>query len=682
MDEIFNCDCIEGMRELPSDSVDAIVTDPPYGLNFMGKDWDHGVPGEQFWSEALRVAKPGAYLLSFGGTRTYHRLACAIEDSGWEIRDCLGWLYGCLSEDTEVLVNGKWEHYDKVKVNSLALGYDIATGEFSWQRIEDSFLYDYDDTAYRISSDFTDQLVSRNHRVVVERGGVAEFRYAEEIAREREACVPFLESVQDLLNYLPLSDEGASNEEQVLQPGMSTRICASQDGIKPDVSSMRKDVQASTKSFEPCKCPDMLKALQRDITQQGISKAQLGRPSALDRGIHEQITRENDRRDEPIMEGRSDLSCQARELCVGSICEMPKGVCADVSERWICNGTSFGCCSTDRSMSYENRNGSPYQSQSVRQSAEELNVIQNQQRPQAVRSTRKPETTLARITPVHYIGKVWCITVKTHAFVARRNGKIFITGNSGFPKSMDVSKAIDKSLGKKREVVGFSVQQQQQRTPAIATSVYGDYKGQSGDITSPASEAAKKWQGWGTALKPAWEPIIMARKPLDGTVAHNVMTYGTGAINIDACRVGTENMSSQFDRTWKQDNSFGNGKRASRGKIVPDGRFPANIIHDGSDEATEPMGNASRFFYCAKASKKERGEGNVHPTVKPQALMQYLIKLVTPEGAVVLDPFLGSGSTAVAAMATGRHYLGYEILPEYFEIARARLDAAKMEDTL
>ena len=201
-----------------------------------------------------------------------------------------------------------------------------------------------------------------------------------------------------------------------------------------------------------------------------------------------------------------------------------------------------------------------------------------------------------------------------------------------------------------------------------------------GDI--PVSETAKKWQGWGTALKPAWEPIIMARKPLDGTVAHNVLSYGVGAINVDACRVGTENMSSQFDRTWKQDNSFGNGKRASRGKIVPDGRFPANIIHDGSDEATAPMGDASRFFYCAKASKKDRGEGNNHPTVKPQALLQYLIRLVTHEGAVVLDPFLGSGSTAVAAMATGRHYLGYEILPEYFDIARARLDAAKMEDTL
>ena len=337
MDEIFNCDCIEGMRELSADSVDAIVTDPPYGLNFMGKDWDHGVPGEQFWSEALRVAKPGAYLLSFGGTRTYHRLACAIEDSGWEIRDCLGWLYG-----------------------------------------------------------------------------------------------------------------------------------------------------------------------------------------------------------------------------------------------------------------------------------------------------------------------------------------------SGFPKSQNVSKQIEKQAGVRGD-------------DGHAFNVAGDYNNR--DLKPPnrnyattplTMAAAKQWQGWGTGLKPAWEPIIMARKPLDGTVAHNVMTYGTGAIDIEACRVGTDTIVTQGGDKFPGVYGEYNTCEVSQHK----GRFPANIIHDGSDEATAPMGDASRFFYCAKASKKDRGEGNNHPTVKPQSLLRYLIRLVTHEGAVVLDPFLGSGSTAVAAMVTGRHYLGYEILPEYFDIARARLDAAKKEDTL
>lgn len=380
IDEIYNCDCIEGMRELPANSVDAIVTDPPYGLSFMGKDWDHGVPGEQFWVEALRVAKPGAYLLAFGGTRTYHRLACAIEDAGWEVRDCLGWLYG-----------------------------------------------------------------------------------------------------------------------------------------------------------------------------------------------------------------------------------------------------------------------------------------------------------------------------------------------SGFPKSMDVSKAIDKSIGYKGKVIGEIT---------VDVGMQGgnmhsgrEYRFETRDVRE-TSELAKQWQGWGTCLKPAWEPIIMARKPIKGTVAACALEYGTGAINIDACRVGTETIITQggdkFPGVY--------GKHKTCEVSQHEGRFPANIIHDGSDEVlavfpqskgqqgdvkgTEPSrtggdgtncygeykrvasekrgdsGSAARFFYCAKASKKDRGEGNTHPTVKPQSLMQYLIKLVTPEGAVVLDPFLGSGSTAVAAVSMGRHYIGYELSPEYFDIACARLDEAESEASL
>lgn len=369
IDEIYNCDCIEGMRKLPANSIDAIVTDPPYGLSFMGKEWDHGVPGVDFWAEALRVAKPGAHLLAFGGTRTYHRLACAIEDAGWEVRDCLGWLYG-----------------------------------------------------------------------------------------------------------------------------------------------------------------------------------------------------------------------------------------------------------------------------------------------------------------------------------------------SGFPKSMDVSKAIDKSEGVWRGKAGKPV------------SPNSSMSGQNYEPTekgSPVTDAAKQWQGWGTALKPAWEPIIMARKPLDGTVAHNVLSYGVGAINIDGCRVGTDEVVQTSAHK-----TLGDGIKYGKSKPFPagpkhTGRFPANIIHDGSDEVlavfpdnrpgatsnshgsslgqhcygkfshTDKLpgyadnGSASRFFYCAKASKKDRGEDNTHPTVKPQALMRYLINLVTAEGATVLDPFLGSGSTAVAAVATGRHYIGYELSPDYFDMACSRLDEAE-----
>jgi hypothetical protein len=162
------------------------------------------------------------------------------------------------------------------------------------------------------------------------------------------------------------------------------------------------------------------------------------------------------------------------------------------------------------------------------------------------------------------------------------------------------------------------------------------------DITIAATPEAKQWEGWGTALKPALEPITVARKPLIGTVAENVLQHGTGAINVDACRVGE--------------------------------RWPANFIHDGSEEATDLLGSAARFFYCAKASKRDRDEGNHHPTVKPTDLMRYLCRLVTPPDGLVLDPFMGSGSTGKAAVLEGFRFIGIEREAEYVAIAQARIN--------
>lgn len=350
-------DCRDVMPTLDAASIDSIVTDPPYGLSFMGKGWDHGVPGVDFWTHALRVAKPGAHLLAFGGTRTYHRLACAIEDAGWEIRDCVMWMYG-----------------------------------------------------------------------------------------------------------------------------------------------------------------------------------------------------------------------------------------------------------------------------------------------------------------------------------------------SGFPKSHDVSKAIDKAAGAERTKVigtklgrpGMAKDGSNQRSGFDAAFGGNAYGVLSTHITAPATEAARRWNGWGTALKPAYEPIIVARKPLDGTVAENVIAHGTGAMNVGGCRVE------------------GN-------------RWPANLIHDGSDEVLElfpttASNSAARFFYCAKASKSDRDEGcdelpskqigtyaqdewsrqhmgntpdarrearhNTHPTVKPTALMRYLCRLVTPPGGLVLDPFAGSGSTGKAAILEGFRFVGIEQDETYAAIARARIEHA------
>jgi site-specific DNA-methyltransferase (adenine-specific) len=250
---------------------------------------------------------------------------------------------------------------------------------------------------------------------------------------------------------------------------------------------------------------------------------------------------------------------------------------------------------------------------------------------------------------------------------------------SGFPKSHNIGKAVDKLQGNEREVVAAVDVGHDMRS--------GNYKTSSGnrmiaDITKGTSE----YEGWGTALKPAHEPIVMARKPFKGTVAENVLEHGTGGINIDECRVGDEQ-----------------------------GRFPANVMHDGSEEVLEIFpqtskssggrsyqntnkmyeggwgggegnktdpgfgdeGTASRYFYCAKASKKDRDEGNNHPTVKPRELMRYLCRLVTPKGGVVLDPFMGSGSTGKGALLEGFRFVGIEMEREYFDIACARLEAVQ-----
>jgi DNA modification methylase len=227
------------------------------------------------------------------------------------------------------------------------------------------------------------------------------------------------------------------------------------------------------------------------------------------------------------------------------------------------------------------------------------------------------------------------------------------------------------------------------------------------DITAPATDAARQWNGWGTALKPAHEPICVARKPLIGTVAANVLQFGTGALNIDASRVGTYGGG--------QNGSGGSSDRSRwRMSAIPKfegeiGRWPANVIHDGNVEfpnakgqqgdlkghATARISNgiygdmspavdhmaridsdtsAARFFYCAKASKSDRDEGNIHPTVKPTALMQYLCTLVTPPGGHILDPFAGSGSTGKAAKRSGFQFTGIERDPEYAAIAEARIN--------
>jgi DNA modification methylase len=250
---------------------------------------------------------------------------------------------------------------------------------------------------------------------------------------------------------------------------------------------------------------------------------------------------------------------------------------------------------------------------------------------------------------------------------------------SGFPKSHDISKAIDKRLGAERNRIKFAQsntwREKEGRMDRQATI----------PDNNPVTPEAKQWNGWGTGLKPANEPIVVARKPIsEKTIAENVLKWGTGGLNIDGCRVGWKDERDRKNG-WRaspsndDENEYSSFKSGSFGKQNEQGRFPANVILDEEagkllDEQSGILkSGASRFFYCAKASKKERGEGNNHPTVKPVSLIKYLVTLVTPPDGVCLDPFMGSGTTAVACIKTNHKYIGFELLEEYCKIAEKRL---------
>ena len=279
---------------------------------------------------------------------------------------------------------------------------------------------------------------------------------------------------------------------------------------------------------------------------------------------------------------------------------------------------------------------------------------------------------------------------------------------SGFPKSHNIGKAVDKVQGNKREIYPKYEPFGREGRKSSGKAKFGA----KGWETKPKIRLTKgnsEWEGWGTALKPAHEPIVMAKKPFKGTVANNVLEHGTGGINIHECRVG--------DKGGTKDKPTGDGIRSNQvfgvyGSCktveLDQGRFPANVMHDGSDSVQDLFGDKSRYFYCAKASKQDRDEGldefenkitqgmrsnagpalvgdnesgrttrkNNHPTVKPTELMRYLCRLVTPKGGVVLDPFMGSGSTGKAAVAEGFSFVGIEMNENYFDVACARIDEA------
>jgi DNA modification methylase len=294
---------------------------------------------------------------------------------------------------------------------------------------------------------------------------------------------------------------------------------------------------------------------------------------------------------------------------------------------------------------------------------------------------------------------------------------------TGFPKSLDVSKAIDKAAGAEREVVGERSCAKMEAGQGVSGlrqvgGFAGDYEGErvSVPITTPTTAEAMQWSGWGTALKPRHEPIVVARKPLIGTVAANVLEHGTGALNIDGCRID----GGPVQKPCGQVGGYGDHERTgvyekgTGAQWHDTGRWPANVVIDpdaadeldtqsgtlvsGSRKAGNytglgyhgwenvnlpavngDSGGASRFYYVAKPTKTERNlglpNGNPHPTVKPVNLMRWLVRLVTPPGGTVLDPFLGSGTTGMAVISEGFRFIGIEKDPQYLAVAQRRISA-------
>lgn len=323
---------------------------------------------------------------------------------------------------------------------------------------------------------------------------------------------------------------------------------------------------------------------------------------------------------------------------------------------------------------------------------------------------------------------------------------------SGFPKSTDISKRIDKEAGAEREVIGINSSSRPNSKMKGSKGFDGDLNSEESagnqNITAPSTDQAKQWQGWGSALKPANEPICLARKPLEKglTLAQNVLKYDTGGLNIDASKVGTETIKISNGKGFGEGGIYGTGVNNKTNNTEHQGRWPANIIldetaaeildeqsgllkngggnskckkgggFDRSSPITNPTkfagdsGGASRFFYVAKASKRERNQGlenqvkqkqgarpnsadasgkfpdhdhretggNNHPTVKPIKLMEYLCQLITPPNGTILDPFMGSGTTGIAAKNLKFGFVGIELSQEYYEIAKRRIEGIKV----
>ncbi len=971
---VWHGDALDVLRTMPESSVDAVCTDPPYGLEFMSATWDTfktgraakyakggsldpeaiasrsgkggagpqyvnrpakrcGLCGKQGWSgapcqcpeprwvmdnsplyafqswceqwaaECLRVLRPGGHLLAFGGMRTQHRLGCAIEDAGFEIRDAITWLYACLTADAEVLTEHGWKPGVEVEAGERVAQWDPATGSVSLTHALEVFRAPYDGPMRVLRNADTDQVLTPNHRVYhrprqrrMESGRrTAWYEDRWEVA-EAGSLSPWNPLV------LPLAGEhdgpGVGGEDYAALLGWvwtEGGFDLSGTGVRVYQSSVNADkcdeIAALFDRLGPHKRYDQQRTYIRRNGQPHPYTATTWYFSGdLARRIRADLPGKRPTYDLLWRMTQAEKRALLRAALLGDGSQGSTGSWQFYQRHeddlvWMQTLLALVGQAGKVGMRPDRDSGAVY--------------LRN-------RATTELQVRHLRDTWQDYTGEVWCIRVPTGAFLARRNGRVFITGNSGFPKSLDVSKAIDRQrddrvdvdevrtwLNARRLEAGLShdainrhfghasngggsssswmtnptsrnlptweqwqqlkmllrfgddmdaevwrlngrkgtpgeaweqreiTGQHARPDPRLTTwaEMQGNPRGTAKERRDiPATDAARQWQGWGTALKPAAEIVVVARKPLAGNVAANVLAHGTGALNIGACRVGGawENASAGKGSGVGTDGTrtYGKGVGGVVADPHPAGRWPANLVLShapdceqigtrkvraaGFDRARPPRvtgdvygqhtdtafppradadgtetvpafrcapgcpvaeldaqsgkltsgvlaahhkrapkeagilgsygsaegergygdsGGASRFFptfrYEPKAGAAERprvggragaiaqnmctlcgkqsrsrsacrcpspewvsrsgGDVTAHPTVKPLDLMRWLVRLVTPPGGVVLDPFAGSGTTGEACLVEGFRCVLIEREADYLPLIRARL---------
>lgn len=695
---LYNGDCREVMASFDEASIDCIVTDPPYGLSFMGKGWDHGVPGVEFWAEALRVLKPGGHLLAFGGTRMFHRLGVAIEDAGFELRDCMSWLYG--------------QGFPKSMNVSKAIDAHQKTGKSDSTRTGDG-------TARDRTGQHWSEFPARKQ---ADKEVVLDTQEAAQWDGWGTAMKPAWEPViwaRKPLTSVPKFDWMLLD---VVHHQVGALVwlmwCARRAG---------ESLESSLPGMHGGGCASVL--------------ASAATESLLD-----------------ASEGTDTFKSPGEDSTLWSIVSSWSDILADLSGRTRTFTTS-----------------------TVSSTTTALRIL---------------NSLLAPVTSLSTMPRCGCLL-------------------GGRPSSAtSVEESSSDEWGSWRDTLSTSVPESAIASiaPVVESALVNVVASCSDDQGegSSARQSATTRVGGSDDLRPAWEPIVVARKPLEGTVAVNVLEYGTGALNIDATRIGTTDADA---KAMERANTPGSGRMKTGGSPIgtfvrssptgamntAQGRWPANVAlghhescevvgtrkvktgtavqrnaggqalfggiagnknlvgarddatyadEDGTEEVpaydchhdcpvrlldeqsgtltsgkaaegghrrTEQnmeaaktegrvfgggsgiagtsttddagtlygdTGGASRFFYQAKASKKEKNRGlpegtkNDHPTVKPSSLMAWLVRLVCPPGGVVLDPFNGSGSTGVAATEEGFDYIGIDLDPHYVDIAYWRIRAA------